>query len=168
MVEQKKSLQPTAPSDMEELKRDLDEARRQAEDHLNGWKRAKADYLNLKKEVERERVDLIRFANAELLLELLPIVDTLDHAIAKVPRELAQSDWTKGVMTIHRELERVLSRLGLQKVSTDGSFDPEVHDAVGKAPTLPGQTSGTILEVVEPGYSWHGRLLRPARVKVAE
>ncbi len=144
----------------------MEELKAQAEQNLAGWQRAKADYLNLKKDQEKERLDLVKFANASLLLELLPFADTFDRALAHQPKDLASSDWGKGITGLHQQLQTILASLGLERVEATGPFNPEFHEAVSHEPKE-GVPSGNIIDVVEQGYLLHGRLLRPAKVKVA-
>lgn len=150
-----------------EVTKQLEEARAKAAEHLEGWKRAKADYSNLKRESEIAGANIAQFAVASVLQEILPVADNLDRAVRHVPEELAGNDWVKGVLGIREQLAKVLQQSGIEAVAVEGSFDPQIHEAVAQE-EREGAKSGTILEVLEQGYTLRGKLLRPAKVKVAK
>lgn len=160
-----------APSDADHhqtsFHTELEETRRKAEEYLNGWKRAQADYQNLKRDMEKEHVELAKFANLSLLLELLPILDNFRRAIQHLPEERKNDEWTKGVLAIHQQFQSVLNGMGVTEVPTGGTFNPQFHEAVGDGDgrDVP---SGTILEVLQQGYLLHGKLIRPAKVRIAK
>jgi molecular chaperone GrpE len=160
--------------ELDALKKELAEAKTlankmntRAEENLDGWKRAKADYSNLKRDAEREKTEIAGFAVGALLFELLPVIDNMDRAIAHCPKGEKESEWSKGILAIHQQLQTFLKDMGLERVPTEGTFDPEIHEAIAHE-EQPSAAEGSILEVVTPGYRMHGKLLRPARVKVAK
>lgn len=153
--------------DIPTLQEQLAQAQQNAEHNLDGWKRAKADYLNLKKEMEKEKVELAQFANLSLLLELLPVADNFDRAVQHIPDDQKNADWVKGIFGIQQQLKSIFATLGVAPVETDGAFNPELHEAVGSI-AHESAAPNTVVEVVEPGYTLYGKLLRPAKVKVAQ
>lgn len=150
-----------------QLKKELAEAQARAEEHLQGWKRAKADFINFKKDLAKEQEALAKYATAGLLADLLPVADHFRLAIQHLTDEQKKQDWCKGIIGIQSQLASVLKSAGLEEVKTEGQFNPEYHEAVTHE-KKDGVPSGTIVEVVQPGYLLHGRLFRPARVKVAK
>lgn len=166
-MEQKHDDPAKPEKELEEVKAELEKARASAQEHLDGWKRAKADYLNLKRDTEKGHIEMAAFATGTVILELLPSVDALERAVAQLPEERKNDEWTKGIIAIHRELQGFLHKLGIEKVKTDVPFTPEWHEAIARE-ERPGVAAGTILEVATPGYLIHGKLLRPAKVKVAK
>ncbi len=166
----------------EELKKKLEETQKQRDEYLAGWQRARADFLNHKKE-ERERMqEFIKFAEEELLSELLPIVDNLELAFVQLKilnsneglggKEDAVS---KGFSQIAMQLKSFLKDHQVEELKAEGEkFNPEFHEAAGEVEspsTGSGQAgieSGTIVEVLSRGYTLHGKLIRPAKVKVAK
>jgi molecular chaperone GrpE len=141
---------------------------KQRDEYLEGWKRAKADYLNLKKEAEKEKKELAEFANAALLVQLLPIYDHFKRALAAIPEGERTKDWEKGVEAIYREFQGLLKSLGVEEIPTVGEkFDPSTHHAVGKE-KKEGVEPGTILTETRAGFSFRGKILGPAQVIVAE
>lgn len=153
--------------DLLRLREELEQAKMLADNNMDGWKRARADYLNLKKENEKEKIELAQFANLSLIFELLPVADNFDRALQHIPEEAKKQEWVKGVLGIRQQLASIFQSLGLEQVKTDGAFNPELHEAVSHD-AQDGVQSDTIIDVVEPGYTLHGRLVRPAKVKVAK
>jgi molecular chaperone GrpE len=146
---------------------ELAQCRQQAEEYLNGWKRAKADYANLRKETDKQQMEFVKYANAALIHELLPLVGHFQEAFRHLPDDLKDSDWVKGIRHIQTNLDALLANCGVKEIPTVGEkFDPEQHEAVG---TVKGdQPSGTIVEKVKPGFRMYEQVLQPAKVKVAE
>ena len=127
--------------------------------------RKAADFENYKKRIERERSEVTRFAAAGLVDDLLPVLDNFEHALKA--DEADGGDYRKGVEMIFRQLLDVLNRHGLEPIPSAGrQFDPEVHEAVYHEPVA-GQEEGVVLEEIQRGYKLGGRVLRPAKVKVA-
>jgi len=142
------------------LREELKTAREQAQEYLDGWKRAKADYLNLEKDVAREKVEWIKFANFELILNLLPILDSFEQSIKSLPEQLKDDEWTKGVLKIKEQFENFLKAQGVEKIKTVGEkFNPELHEAVEKKGDM-----GEIVEEIQAGYTMHGQVIRAAKV----
>jgi molecular chaperone GrpE len=128
--------------------------------------RLQADFDNYRKRVERERHH-DRHRGAELLVEnLLPVLDGFDRAIS-AHREAAHNEFRAGFELIRKQLLDVLSKQGLQKIETEGKrFDPHFHHAIERVETSD-QPDDTILEELQSGYVFHGKVLRPAMVRVA-
>ncbi len=138
-----------------------------AAEYLAGWQRAKADYANLKREVEARQLELVRYANLELLKELLPLVDYFKQALKAVPQPQRGEAWVDGIRHIQSRLEQVLAYHGVKAIEVMGEkFNPELHEAVGEV-EAEGE-SGTVVEEVRTGFTLYDKLLQPARVKVAK
>jgi molecular chaperone GrpE len=132
-----------------------------AEDRLL---RLRADFDNYRKRSDREREELLRYALAEPLRALLPVVDNLDRAVVA---QGGLEDLRKGVEMIARQLGETLRRLGLAEVATVGEhFDPRMHEAV-MSEESPEVSAPTVVAELQRGYWLHDRLLRPAMVRVA-
>ena len=125
--------------------------------------RVSAEYANYRKRVDRDRVAVVDMATAGLLSGLLPLLDDIDRA-----RE--HGDLTGAFKGVADQLETVTTKLGLERFGAVGDpFDPAVHEALMAAEADPGQTVATCAAVLQPGYRLSGgRVLRPARVAVAE
>ncbi|KKU85366.1 MAG: nucleotide exchange factor GrpE [Candidatus Wildermuthbacteria bacterium RIFCSPHIGHO2_01_FULL_47_27] len=145
----------------------LAECERQKHEYLSGWQRARADFLNYKKE-EMERIrGFIAYSTEELFLKLLPILDSFERAEKAVPAN-STDECVKGVLNIKSLLRDFLRQEGIVEIQTSGcKFDPNFHEAVDEEERA-GAESGTIVEEVQKGYTINGRVLRPAKIKVAK
>lgn len=128
--------------------------------------RRQADFENYRKRVEKERQQ-DRHRGVETLVEqLLPVLDAFERALA-AHDEPAYAEYRKGFELIHRQLWDALTKQGLERIESEGkNFDPHVHHAIGRVETLD-HPDGTVIEVLQPGYVFHNRVLRPAMVRVA-
>ncbi len=134
------------------------------DDAIDRWKRTAADFDNYRKRVARERAELVTLANERLVKELLPILDDLERAlVAASEHEEAQLE--DGVRLVHRALAELLGRHGVQEIETAGKFDPHVHEALLSQPS--DAEEGSVIDVVQKGYTLGDRVVRPARVVVA-
>ena len=144
--------------------RDLENELAQAKESIL---RKHAEFDNYRKRVERERQELIAYAAAEIVKEILPVVDNLDRAVSATA-ETAADRLREGVEIIHRQFHDVLRKAGLKEVpGADSRFDPHVHEAVDRVETRE-REEGTVVEVLQKGYFLKERLLRPALVRVAK
>ncbi len=131
---------------------EMSKVKAQAEEYLNNWKRERADFLNYKKEEARRLEEFVRYANEDLVLELIDILDNLELGLKHEPTDLLKK--------LGKDFEELLRKYGVEKIKTEGeSFDPVLHEAVEGA-------EGTKLEELRPGYTLHGKVVRPARVKL--
>lgn len=142
-------------------------------EYLAGWKRAQADYANLKKEVEQERREFAKYANERLLSHLLPAIDQYEIALhfapvfQNAPEEIQKKfdNWFAGIKAVRGMWESAFKDIGLEKVPTDQLFDPVMHEAVAEEEQAD-KASGAIIRVTQPGWRLHGKILRHAKVVI--
>jgi len=128
--------------------------------------RHQADFANYRKRADKENREAGQRATARVIEQLIPIVDGFEHALA-AHREAEYDNYRKGFELIYKQLLENLARLGVERVDPRGKpFDPHLQQAVDRAETSD-HPDGTVLEVYQPGYVFHGRVLRPAMVRVA-
>lgn len=128
--------------------------------------RRQADFENYKKRVERERHEEGRRGVMRLAENLLPVLDGFERALA-AHNDPAYEDYRAGFELIYRQLWEALARHGLERVVPKGQpFDPHFHQAIDSVETDE-HAEGVVVEVLQPGYLFHGRMLRPATVRVA-
>jgi molecular chaperone GrpE len=128
--------------------------------------RSQADFANYRKRVEKERFEDSKRATARVIEGLIPVIDGFEHALA-AHREAEYENYRKGFELIHKQLLDNITKLGVERIDPVGKpFDPHLHQAVDRAETSE-HKDGTILQVFQPGYVFHGRVLRPAMVRVA-
>jgi molecular chaperone GrpE len=134
-----------------------------AAEYLANWQRAQADFINYKRRTEQERADFNSFANANLLLSLLPALDDLERALSAVPDDISESEWVEGIRLVERKFNTILEGQGVTPMTSLGeAFDPNFHEAMrqDKGP------EGIILEEFQKGYLLGDKVLRPAKVVV--
>ncbi|HLY93230.1 MAG TPA: nucleotide exchange factor GrpE [Gaiellaceae bacterium] len=127
--------------------------------------RLAADFENYKKRAARERDEYVTFANERLIKELLPVLDDLERAL-QAAAEHEEAKLEEGVELVHRSLASLLARNGVKEISTDGKFDPHMHEALLSQPSDAEQ--GSVIDVMQKGYTIGDRVVRPARVIVSE
>jgi molecular chaperone GrpE len=128
--------------------------------------RRQADFDNYRKRVEKERSEDSRRSTARVIEGLIPVVDSFDQALAS-HREPEYANYRKGFELIHKQLIDNIAKLGAERIDPLGmTFDPHLHQAMDRTETTE-KDEGTILQVFQPGYVFHGRVLRPAMVRVA-
>ena len=126
--------------------------------------RLAADFENYKKRAARERQEYVALANERLVKELLPILDDLERALTAA-EEHEEAQLEEGVRLVHRSLGDLLSREGLTEVQTEGKFDPHTQEALLSQPS--DEEEGSVIQVLQKGYSLGDRVLRPARVVIS-
>ena len=128
--------------------------------------RRQADFDNYRKRIEKERFEDSKRATARVIEGLIPVIDGFEHALA-AHREAEYDNYRKGFELIYKQLLESVTKLGVERIEPVGKlFDPHLHQAVDRAETTDHE-DGTILQVFQPGYVFHGRVLRPAMVRVA-
>jgi len=128
--------------------------------------RRQADFDNYRKRIEKERAEDAKRYTARVVEGLIPIIDSFEHALA-AHREAQYENYRKGFELIYKQLVETLTRLGVERIDPLGQpFDPHLHQAMDRTETTTHE-DGTILQVFQPGYIFHGRVLRPAMVRVA-
>jgi molecular chaperone GrpE len=128
--------------------------------------RRQADFENYKKRMDKERGEDSKRTTARLVESIIPIIDGFEQALA-AHRETEYENYRKGFELIYKQLVDNLAKLGVERVDPIGkSFDPHAHQAMDRAETTEHE-DGTIVQTFQPGYVFHGRVLRPAMVRVA-
>lgn len=148
-----------------ELRAKLEESEKKSKEYLEGWQRAKADFLNYKSEERTRLEDLARYGTSEMLKDFITVLDSFDLAIATLEK---QGPVEKGVYMIRAQIEDILRRRGLQKIESQAGkpFDPAEAEAIAEVESdLP---AGTVVDEIESGYRLHEKILRPARVRVSK
>lgn len=156
-----------APEDVAELQKHLEEKTSEAEENYERLLRLAAELENLRKRQERDRAELLQFANENLIKELLPVVDNLELALEHGRQLEAPAPLLEGLEMVHQGFLKALTKFGVSPIVSVGqSFDPAFHNAMmqEEAPEVP---DCTVLKELQKGYLLHSRLLRPAMVVVA-
>ncbi|MEK7481887.1 MAG: nucleotide exchange factor GrpE [Patescibacteria group bacterium] len=144
---------------------ELAKCQKEKDEHLDGWKRAKADLINYKKDEAKRFETMIKFSQEAMIRDLIAVLDSFDLAVLALEKE---GKAEKGIYLIKSQLEDNLKKYGLEKVlvSVNQPFDPNLQEAIAAVES--DKPSSTVIEEVERGYLLHGKLIRPARVKVSK
>ena len=158
---------PTASA--EDASTEIDRLRGQAAEYLDGWQRARAEFANYKKRIEREQEESRARVVADVLQDFVTILDDLERALRDRPAEAESAAWASGIDMIQRKLMAVLDAEGVRPVipAAGETFDPNVHEAVSHEPS-PDHSEGQIIDVIHQGYRIGERVIRPALVRVAK
>ena len=142
-----------------------EEERRKTEEYLRDLQRIQADFINYKRRMEQEKAEQVKFANAMLILKLLPVLDDIERAVDTVQPELAGLNWVQGIALIERKFRSLLESEGLSPIPALGTpFDPNLHEAVVFEEG--DEDEPVVVSVFQKGYKLGNRVIRPAMVKV--
>jgi len=146
---------------------ELSKCQKERDEYLDGWKRAKADLINYKKDEAKRFEAIVKFSNESLVRELINVLDSFDLALVALENE-ADLKKERGLYLIRQQLEDILKQNGLERIiiSVGQPFDPALQEAVAEVES--DKPLSTIIEEVERGYLLNGKLIRPARVKVSK
>ena len=145
----------------------LEELESKISELTSGWQRTQADFINYKKQAAEEKSKYCRTANANLIYELLPVLDNFVLAAKHIPENLKDDNWAQGIKQIEKQFEDILMSVGLEKIESLGQdFNPEFHEAIEEIES--DEPEGKIVEETLAGYKFGGEVLRPARVRVSK
>jgi molecular chaperone GrpE len=142
----------------------LEEVTRQRDEYLDTLQRLKAEFDNYRKRVARDQQELAARAHERLVGTLVPVLDDLERALEAASQH-EEAKLEEGVRLVHRSLADALGKEGLAEIATDGKFDPHTQEALLAQPS--DQEEGTVIQVLQKGYTLGDRVLRPARVVVS-
>ena len=149
------------------IEEQLAEARAKADEYPDGWKRARAEFDNARKRLQRERQEAHARATGDVVAKMLPVLDDLERALANVPAEVAGNSWYEGMELVQRKMTGILEGLRLERIAAVGEpFDPMVHEAISQEASAEFE-SGIVMRELQPGYRLGDRVLRAALVIVA-
>ena len=142
----------------------LEAVTRERDEYLDALQRLKAEFDNYRKRVARDQQELYARAAERLVRELVPVLDDLERAL-EAAAEHEEAKLEEGVRLVHRALADALGREGLAEIETDGKFDPHTQEALLSQPS--DEEEGTVIQVLQKGYTLGDRVLRPARVIIS-
>ena len=139
-------------------------AEKERDEYLDALQRLKAEFDNYRKRVARDQQELAARAHERLVRELVPVLDDLERALESAA-EHEEGKLEDGVRLVHRALSDALAREGLAEIETAGKFDPHTQEALLSQPS--DEEEGTVIQVLQKGYTLGDRVLRPARVVIS-
>jgi molecular chaperone GrpE len=147
------------------LEEKLAATEKQRDEYLSGWQRAKADFINYKKEEMKHLEEVARYGTEDLIKDLISVLDNFDLGLRSLEKA---GPVEKGIYLIRSQIEDILKKRGLEKVSVKvgEAFDPAIAEAMSEVPS--DKPVGAVVEEIEPGYRLQDKILRPARVIISK
>ena len=165
VVSEEESENPKAL--IKKLRADLKAAQQEKMDVMTSWQRDKADFLNARKRDQETQSEVIRFANQNLIIDMLPTLDGYEQATQQPSWSTVDETWRKGIEALMAKIYASLQKVGVEKYGKIGdAFDPNLHQAVGNVETTEKEKDHTIAVVMQTGFKLHDKVIRPALVQV--
>lgn len=160
------SQSPDLAEKFKKTKEELKKCGAERKEYLDSWQRSRADHINYKNDEAKRMEDMARFVITGLIKDLFPVLDSFDLALSS-SRDLSP-ETEKGILLIRAQFEDVLKKRGVEQIKVEPGeiFDPGWHESIGEVES--DKPEGTIAEIVQRGYMFRGRVLRPARVRIAK
>jgi molecular chaperone GrpE len=147
------------------LDQKLKDCEAKRDEYLAGWQRAKADFINYKKDEMKRLEEIARYGNEDLLMELVNVLDNFDLGLAALEKA---GPVEKGVYLIRSQVEDILKKRGVERIpiKLGDPFNPAVAESVVEVES--DKTPGTIVEEIQAGYRLYDKIIRPSRVKISK
>ena len=159
-----------AAETIKNLRERLKKTETDKQEYLTGWQRAKADLINARKRDEEDRKDFIKFANEQVIGDLIAVFDSFDMAMNnREVWEKADKNWRTGVEYIYSQLKKTLADYGLKELNPiNEAYDHARHEAISHESVADEKLDNKILQVIQRGYSLNGKTIKVPKVKVGE
>jgi molecular chaperone GrpE len=162
------SLESSGTSEEESLEEQVKRLHTEADEYLDGWQRARAEFANFKKRTQRENEHSRERIAGEIITHFLGVKDDIERALSRVPETDDFQEWILGIELIHQKLQALFDAEGVELIDAEGErFDPNFHEAVSFEES-DDHEEGVIIDITQPGYKIGERVLRPAMVRVAK
>lgn len=158
------------PDAIKKLREKLALCVKEKQEYLDGWQRAKAEFINSRKRDQEANEHYLKFAKEDLILQLIPVLDSFEMAFAnKEAWEKVDKNWRIGVEHIHSQLVSVLKNNNVEQINPIGEkFDPSRDDAVEHEPVTEARFENLITKVIQKGYKLNGKIIKATKVRVGE
>ena len=155
-------------SEEESLEEQVKRLHTEAEEYLDGWQRARAEFANFKKRTQRENEHARERIAGEIITHFLGVNDDIERALSRAPETDDFQEWILGIELIHQKLQALFDAEGIELIDAEGErFDPNFHEAVSFEES-DDHEEGLVIDITQPGYKMGERVLRPAMVRVAK
>jgi molecular chaperone GrpE len=155
-------------NEMALLRESLEEQKKKATEYYDQLLRLKAEFENYRRRVEKEKLDLVKFGQEDVLLKMLPFIDNVDRALKAAREHDNHKTILEGLVMIEKEFKQFLKQEGVEPIQTQKEkLDPGLHHVVSQEES-PDHEDDEILEEIQRGYSFKGKVIRPSLVKVAK
>ncbi len=147
---------------VEQLTKELEECKQRCEEYLNNWKRERADFINYKKDEGKRMEEFLKFSTEGIIMELIDVIDGIGVARNNLPKNKELEEWTEGFDSALDKIDKFLKKFGVDRIETEGeNFNPLLHEGVEIQ-----DKDGENIQEIRPGYTLHGKVIRPARVRI--
>jgi len=150
------------------LRHVLKTCKTERQEYLTGWQRERADHQNYIKQKSAEIQDFRKFAAEDIIAHILPVLDNLALACDSTPENLKDEAWVRGILNIRKHFVGILRDQGVEEIDAKigSEFDPVYHEAIGQIASE--EKSGAIAQILQRGYTIHGKVIRPTRIKISK
>ncbi len=149
-------------------KENIEKYKKERDEYLKGWKRARADFLNYKKEEDQRMEKIAEYEREKIIKELMGVLDDIYLAEKEIPNKDRENTWIKGILGVKKQIEGFFEKMGVEKIDSLGEeFDPALHEAVEMTEDKDKGT-GVVVGEVQKGYRIRDKVIRPAKVKVTK
>jgi molecular chaperone GrpE len=156
-------IKESVPEPEQDVEKILAYTKQKVEDYLDSWKRCQADFINYKRRAEQEKREMGDYANTQLILTLLPVMDDFVRAFNAIPPKYVKTGWVDGIRLVERKLQTTLEMQGLSPIKAIGeTFDPNLHEAMMQTKG----EDGKIVQELLKGYKLRDKVIRPSQVAV--
>lgn len=157
----------TVDNKIKALRENLKKCNVEKLEYLTGWQRARADYINAKKNEEKTRQEILNYQSEKIFKEFVEIMDIFDEVFKNSEYENVQENFRQGIAAVYNKLIKLFEHHGVSSFNSAGqNFDPEKHEALAAEETDDKEKDNIVLEEFQKGYNINNKVLRPAKVKV--
>ena len=157
----------STPDLVKKLREDLKKCNAEKADYLAGWQRAKADFVNARREEEERRADFSGFVEVKIISDFLPVLDSLEIATKDKNWQTLDKTWQDGIKCLHKQFVEVLKGYNIEEIkAVSERFDPAKHEAVGEVNTGDEKEDGMVVEEIRKGYKLGNKIIRVTQVKI--
>lgn len=161
--------EPRELSAEEKLQQSLEEAEKRAAEIQDKYLRLSAEFDNYRKRTIKEKSEIIKNAAEKTITAILPVLDDMERAISNMQKSEDAKAWLEGMELISNKFLKILSQEGLNKIETDGAdFNTDYHEAIAMIPASDEKQKGKVLDCVQTGYKLNDKVIRHAKVAVAQ
>ncbi len=162
------SIESSGTSEEDSIEEQVKRLHTEAEEYLDGWQRARAEFANFKKRTQRENEHARERIAGDIITHFLGVKDDIERALSRAPETDDFQEWILGIELIHQKLQALFDAEGVELIDAEGErFDPNFHEAVSFEES-DDHEEGLIIDITQPGYKMGERVLRPAMVRVAK
>lgn len=155
--------------ELKKLREKLKRCIREKEEYLAGWQRAKADFINARKDEKEQRIEFVKFAEEYLIRDLLAVADGFERIFSEKSWEKLDKAWQDGVRYLYNQFISILKEHNVELIKAEGKeFNPEEHESIGEVEVDEETKEDLVIEEVQKGYKIHNKVIRPVRVKVGK